>query len=146
LPVARGLPYIHHMKDNLRPGLTCTQTYVTTIDMRARQLKADVFSTPSMISLMERTCTELTEPYLNENEQTVGTHVDMRHLAPTRIGQSVIMSAEIIEVKGNKIRYKVSAQNDDGAKIGTGMHWRAVIDTTFFAIQAINDSDHGGDL
>ena len=133
------------MKDNLRPGLTRTQCYVTTIDMRARQLQADVFSTPSMISLMERTCTDLTEPYLNENEQTVGTHVDVRHLAPTRIGQSVTMTAEIIEVKGNKIRYALAARNDDGAKIGAGTHWRAVIDTTLFAIQALNESNHGGD-
>lgn len=133
------------MSENLRPGLSGTETYVTTIDMRARQLKADVFSTPSMISLMERTRTELTEPYLNENEQTVGTHVEVRHLAPTRIGQSVIMTAEIIEVKGNKIRYALTAQNNDGAKIGAGTHWRSVIDTAFFAIQALNDSDHGGD-
>ena len=123
------------MKDNLRPGLTRTQCYVTTIDMRARQLQADVFSTPSMISLMERTCTDLTEPYLNDNEQTVGTHVDIRHLAPTRIGQSVIVTAAIIEVKGNKIRYTLSAQNDKDVKIGDGTHWRAVINTSIFAIE-----------
>ncbi len=134
------------MKDNLRPGLTRTETYVTTIDMRARQLKADVFSTPSMISLMERTCTELTEPYLDENEQTVGTHVDVRHLAPTRIGQSVIVTAEIIEVKGNKVRYALSARNDNGNKIGDGTHWRAVIDTAFFANGSLLNSKHGGDL
>jgi fluoroacetyl-CoA thioesterase len=121
------------MKDNLRPGLTRTQTYVTTIDMRARQLQADVFSTPSMISLMERTCTDLTEPYLDEDEQTVGTHVEVDHLAPTKIGQSVTMDAEIIEVKGNKIKYFVSASNDDGVKIGEGMQWRAVINTSRFA-------------
>ena len=106
------------MKDSFRPGLTRTQSYVTTIDMRARQLVADVFSTPSMISLMERTCTELTEPYLEDDEQTVGTHVEVDHLAPTRIGQSVTMDAEIIEVKGNKIKYFVTASNDDGVKIG----------------------------
>ena len=121
------------MKDNLRPGLTRTQTYVTTIDMRARQLKADVFSTPSMISLMERTCTDLTEPYLDADEQTVGIHIDVRHLASTRIGQSVTMSAEIIEVKGKRIRYAVTARNDDGVTIGDGTQWRAVVDTRRFA-------------
>ena len=121
------------MKDNLRPGLTRTQSYATTMDMRARQLKADVFSTPSMISLMKRTCTDLTEPYLDEDEQTVGTHVEVDHLAPTKIGQSVIMDAEIIEVKGNKIKYFVSASNDDGVKIGAGTQWRAVINTNRFA-------------
>lgn len=121
------------MKDNLRPGLTRTATYQTTIDMRARQLTADVFSTPSMISLMERTCTELTEPFLDDSEQTVGIHIDVRHLASTRIGQSVTVNAAIIEVKGRKILYAVDALNDAGVKIGAGSQWRAVIDTQRFA-------------
>ena len=121
------------MKDSLRLGLTRTATYQTTIDMRARQLKTDVFSTPSMISLMERTCTELTEPFLDENEQTVGIHIDVRHLASTRIGQAVTINAEVIEMKGRKIRYAVAAFNDDGAKIGEGTQWRAVVDTQQFA-------------
>ena len=101
--------------------------------MRARQLKADVFSTPAMIGLMERTCTELTEPFLDDNEQTVGIHIDVRHLASTRIGQGVTMDAEIIEVKGRKIRYAVDAYNDAGGKIGTGTQWRAVVDIRRFA-------------
>ena len=73
------------MKNELIPGLARTQTYVTTQEMRARQLSADVFSTPAMIGLMERTCVELTEPHLAENEQTVGIHVDVRHLTATKI-------------------------------------------------------------
>ena len=131
------------MKDNLRAGLSRTESYQTTIDMRARQLKADVFSTPSMISLMERTCTDLTEPYLDEDEQTVGTHVEVDHLAPTTIGQSVTMDAEIIEVKGRKIRYTVDAFNDAGVKIGAGTQWRAVVDTQRFAGGIEQEVDHG---
>jgi fluoroacetyl-CoA thioesterase len=145
LLIRSQLTYIGWVKDAIRTGLKRTQTYATSMDMRARQLVADIFSTPSMISLMERTCTELTEPYLDENEQTVGTHVDVRHLAPTRIGQSVTMSAEIIEIKRNRIRYTVSACNDDGAKIGEGTHWRAVIDTNVFANGTTTKSNHGGD-
>lgn len=121
------------MKSTLRLGLNRTASYETTIDMRARQLKADVFSTPSMISLMERTCTELTEPYLDENEQTVGTRIEVDHLAATRIGQRVTMAAEIVEVQGRKIKYFVTATNDAGVKIGAGYQWRAVIDTKRFA-------------
>jgi fluoroacetyl-CoA thioesterase len=123
------------MRDELRPGLTRTQNYLTTLEMRARQLRADVFSTPAMIGLMERTCVELTEPYLDENEQTVGIHVDVRHLAATRIGQSVTVTAEILEVQRNKIRYAVSASNDQGVKIGEGTHRRAVINVTRFATE-----------
>ena len=120
------------MKVDLAPGITRTQSYETTLEMRARQLEADVFSTPAMIGLMERTCVELTEPYLDENEQTVGLHVDVYHLAPTKIGQSVTVTAELLAVKDNKIRYSVSATNDKGVKIGAGHHRRAVINTKRF--------------
>jgi fluoroacetyl-CoA thioesterase len=120
------------MKNELTPGLARTQNYVTTSEMRARQLQADVFSTPAMIGLMERTCVDLTEPYLDQNEQTVGIHVDVYHLAPTKIGQTVTVTAELLEVKDNKIRYSVSATNDEGVKIGAGHHRRAVINTKRF--------------
>ena len=132
------------MKKSLRPGLSRTASYQTTIDMRARQLKSDVFSTPSMIGLMERTCTELTEPFLDDDEQTVGIHIDVRHLASTRIGQAVTMNAVIIEVKGRKIHYAVDAYNDAGAKIGEGTQWRAVVDTRRFAVDADQGIDHAG--
>ena len=104
------------MKSSLEPGLTRTATYVTTLDMRARQLEKDVFSTPAMVGLMERTCVDLTEPHLDPDEQTVGIHVDIYHLAPTRIGQSVTISAEVLEVQENKIRYSVSAEERPGSE------------------------------
>lgn len=121
------------MKNGLVSGLKRSQTYVTTLEMRARQLTADVFSTPAMIGLMERTSVELTEPYLDEHEQTVGIHVDVCHLASTKIGQSVTVTAEILEVKGNKILYANTAFNDQGVKIGEGSHRRAVINQKKFA-------------
>jgi fluoroacetyl-CoA thioesterase len=121
------------MKSELKPGLTHTQTYETTAQMRATQLAADVFSTPAMIGLMEGTCVRLTAPYLDEGENTVGMHVDVHHLAPTKIGQSVTVTAEILEIEGNKIRYAVSAANDAGVKIGEGRHRRAVIQTKKFS-------------
>lgn len=121
------------MKSELKPGLSRTQTYDTTAQMRASQLSADLFSTPAMIGLMEGTCVRLTAPYLDEGENTVGMHVDVYHLAPTKIGQSVTITAEILEVEGNKIRYAVSASNDAGVKIGEGKHRRAVIKPKTFA-------------
>jgi len=116
------------MKNDIKPGLRHFQTYETSGRMRAPQLThADVFSTPSMIGLMEGTCVRLTVPYLDEGENSVGMHVDVYHLAPTKIGQSVTVTAEILEIAGNKIRYAVSAVNDAGVKIGEGTHRRAVI-------------------
>jgi fluoroacetyl-CoA thioesterase len=136
LRIGRCLPYIQTMNHELAPGIARTHSYETTLKMRASQLKADVFSTPAMIGLMERTCVDLTEPYLDKNEQTVGIHVDVRHLAPTKIGQSVTVIAELLEVKKNKLRYAVSATNDQGVKIGEGTHRRAVINTEHFGESA----------
>jgi len=121
------------MKNGLVPGLAHTQTYVTTIEMRAKQLESDIFSTPAMIGLMEYTCVLLVAPYLDKNEQTVGIHVDVRHIAATKIGQSVTVTAELLEVKDNKLRFAVSAANDQDVKIGEGTHRRALINTKRFA-------------
>ena len=122
------------MNEAVTAGITRVQTYMTTLEMRARQLKADVFSTPAMIGLMERTCVELVEPYLDPEEQTVGIHVDVRHMAPTKIGQKVTVTVELLEIKGKRLRYAVSAINDQGVKIGEGMHRRAVINTERFSL------------
>jgi fluoroacetyl-CoA thioesterase len=121
------------MKDGLVPGLVHRQTYRTTLEMRAKQLAPDVFSTPAMIGLMEYTCVLLVAAYLDENEQTVGIHVDVRHMAPTKIGQSVTVTTELLEVKDNKLRFALSAVNDQGVKIGEGTHRRALIDIKQFA-------------
>jgi fluoroacetyl-CoA thioesterase len=85
-----------------------------------------------MIGLMEGTCVRLVQPYLDDNEQTVGIHVDVRHMAPTKIGQSVIVTAELLEIKDHKIKFAVAATNDQGVRIGEGTHRRAVINTKKF--------------
>src|SRR5438132_13166708 len=123
------LCYIDEMKKELIPSLADTQTYVTTLDMRAKQLTADIFSTPAMIGLMELTCVLLVAPYLDENEQTVGIHVDVRHMAPTKIGQGVTVTADLLEVKNNKMRFAVSAVNAQDNNIGRRTHHRAWINT-----------------
>jgi predicted thioesterase len=121
------------MKDGLIAGLINKQTYVTTQEMRASQLTSNVLSTPAMIGIMEGTCLRLVAPYLDENEQTVGIHVDVRHMAPTKIGQSVTVTATLSEVKDNKMRFNVSAVNDNDVKIGEGTHRRALINTKQFS-------------
>jgi fluoroacetyl-CoA thioesterase len=122
------------MKHELISGLTHQQTYVTVLEMRAKQLTADVLSTPAMIGLMEGTCVLLVAPYLEENENTVGFHIDVKHVAATKIGQSVTVTAELLAIKDNKMRFRVSAVNDQGIKIGEGTHRRALIDTKRFAV------------
>jgi len=54
-------------------------------------------------------------------------------MAPTKIGQSVTVTAELLEVKDNKLRFRLSAMNDQHVKIGEGTHRRAMINTNRFA-------------
>jgi len=86
-----------------------------------------------MILLMEITCSRLMAPYFEHNEQTVGFHVDVKHLAPTRIGQRVTVTVRLEEVKERRFRFSVEATNDEGVKIGEGTHLRALINLKQFA-------------
>ncbi len=70
---------------------------------------------------------ELVTPWMDEDEQTVGFHVDVRHLAPTKIGQGVTVRATLEELQGQRFRFAVEATNDKGVKIGTGTHRRSLI-------------------
>ena len=127
------------MKSGLTPGLTHKQAFVITTEMGVKHFPAgvsSVLSTPSMIGLMERTCVELLNPYMDENEQTVGFHVDVKHLAPTKIGQSITVTATLLEIKDKRYRFAVEATNDQGVKIGDGSHRRALINVKEFAGKA----------
>ena len=124
------------MKDTLRTGMIFEQTISTTPDMGIVHLGPDaprMYSTPAMIQLMEGTCVRFLTPYMNEGEQTVGFHVDVRHLAPTQIGQRVTGRARLEEIKGRRLKFTVEAYNEEGTKIGEGLHERAVIDINRFS-------------
>ena len=94
----------------------------------------NVFSTPSMISEMEETCRLLLkEQFLDNNDEfdSVGTLVDIRHLAATPIGAEITLNAEIINVGDSRILFKVSAK-DKVELIGEGKHERFIINIPRF--------------
>ena len=66
----------------------------------------EVFATGFMIVLMEWTCTQLMEPHLDVGEGSLGTHVDVSHLAATPPGMTVKVDVEVAEVQGRKIVFK----------------------------------------
>lgn len=82
-----------------------------------------VFGTPAMIGLMENAAWEAVQPELPAGETTVGTLVHVRHLAATPVGGHVVATAELIEIDGRRLVFKVSAQ-DDTQLIGEGTHER----------------------
>ena len=86
----------------------------------------EVFATGFMIVLMEWTCTQLMEPHLDVGEGSLGTHVDVSHLAATPPGMTVKVDVEVAEVQGRKIVFKVRA-HDGLDLIGEGRHERVVV-------------------
>jgi fluoroacetyl-CoA thioesterase len=93
----------------------------------------NVFSTPSMIAEMEETCRLLLkEQFIPEaNSDSVGTLVNVRHLAATPVGAVVLLTAKIIESKNRKVTFEVEA-SDKIEKIGEGIHERVVINIPKF--------------
>ncbi len=90
-----------------------------------------VFSTPMMIGLMENAALNCAQLGLEDGYSTVGTHLDVKHLAATPIGQKVKATAELIEIVGKKLIFKVEAF-DTVEKIGEGIHGRYIIESKQF--------------
>ena len=124
------------MKDTLKVGMGHEKVITTTPDMGISHMGPGVpsmYSTPSMIGLMEGTCVEFLTPHMEAGEQTVGFHVDVKHIAPTKIGQKVRGKVTLKEIKGRRLLFTVEAFNEDGTKVGEGTHERAVVNISKFA-------------
>jgi predicted thioesterase len=91
-----------------------------------------VLSTPHMIGWMERNCRDTVLPLLDPGHDTVGTHVNVAHLAAAPIGMNVTFRCEITAVQGRRIEFHVEAW-DEKEKIGEGTHQRAIINVAKFA-------------
>ena len=93
----------------------------------------NVFSTPSMIAEMEETCRLLLkEEFLQDEEwDSVGTLVNIRHLKATPVGTEVKLKARVIDVKDRRVTFEVDAV-DKIEKIGEGLHERTVINVPEF--------------
>lgn len=92
---------------------------------------ARVLGTPWLIMLLEMTARNTIKRYLEDGFDSVGTHVDVRHLAATPLGMSAIFHAEIVEVNDRRVRCKVEAF-DEKEKIAEGTHERFVIHVARF--------------
>ena len=87
-----------------------------------------VFGTPFMAAMMENAAQTALQNFLDEDKGSVGTHLDIRHDAPTPVGRKVFVEAEIVSVSenGKMVDFKVSAWDEKGP-IGSGTHTRAII-------------------
>lgn len=120
----------------IQTGLTCKKKITVTPEMTAAAMGSgtlEVLATPSMIALMEGTAQEAVQNLLEDGQGTVGTRIDVRHLAATPVGMEVTCTAEVTEVDRRRIVFTVKAK-DEKEVIGEGIHERFVIDNEkFFA-------------
>lgn len=95
----------------------------------------DVFATPAMIALMEKTCLNSVAPYLEQGMGTVGTQLNVAHVAATPIGMQVRCQSVLSEIDGRRLVFTVTAF-DEAGKIGEGTHERFIIDEVKFQMKA----------
>jgi predicted thioesterase len=98
----------------------------------ARDGMPAVLSTPNLIGLLERTAREALAPFLEADERSVGAEVELRHFAPTPIGQRVTCTARVIQVEAKAVTFQIEAR-DQHELIARGLNKRAVIRGGAFA-------------
>ncbi|MGZ8231765.1 MAG: thioesterase family protein [Burkholderiales bacterium] len=118
----------------LHPGLTGTAEILVGTRDTAPHVgsgKVKVLATPVMVSLMEEASLYAVEGLLPPGHQTVGTRLDITHVAATPVGLRVTARAEVTRVDGRRITFRVWA-DDEKERIGEGTHERIVIEVARF--------------
>ena len=127
------------MKASLQPGVTSVKQVVVdrgrTIGFMGEE--ARTYATPSMILDIEHTCRELIVAHADPSEDSVGTEVCIKHLAPTLLGMTVEITVKVVSVEGRKVQFEVAVKDEFDA-VGSGTHTRFVVDKakTFERIKA----------
>lgn len=128
------------MKDTLIAGLTheaeITITRAMLVPSLSDKLTAfagmpPVFATAMMVGFIEAVCIQCLRGHLSEGQHTVGTHVNVSHIAATPEGMKVRVSVELEHVDGRMLSFRVKAFDEAGL-IGEGTHQRAIIDIERF--------------
>lgn len=115
-------------------GIKGREEVIVTKELTAKELGSgtlNVFATPAMIALMEKTAWKSVQDYLEEGQGTVGIALDIKHLSATPLGMKVICESELIEVEGKKLTFSVKAFDEKGL-IGEGRHERFIVSNEKF--------------
>ena len=124
--------------ETIKIGNKAIDEYVVTQKDTAKTFDSgglDILATPMLICSAERSCKNMVDPLLDEGLGTVGTLVDIRHLAPTPVGMKYFCESEITAVEGRMIRFHVVLK-DEVETIGEGIHERFVINNERFTAKA----------
>ncbi|MBE3582762.1 MAG: hemerythrin domain-containing protein [Limnochordaceae bacterium] len=129
-------PTQHPSPSSLAPGLAAEQQFVVEPEDAAAAVGSGglpVLATPTLLAWMERVAYELVAPYLPPDQSTVGTQVELRHLAPTPVGGVVRVRAELTQYEQARRRliFRIDAF-DPWEHIGAAQHERVIIDSPRF--------------
>ena len=117
------------MKNTLAAGLETTRELVVdhdrTIDFMGED--ARVYATPMLVRDIEVACRELLLGHLDPGEDSVGTRVELDHLAPSVLGSRISIHAKLVEVKGRAVAFDITG-SEGAATICRGRHARFVVD------------------
>jgi predicted thioesterase len=117
------------MKSTLVAGLSTTRVFAIdrerTIDFMGES--ARVYATPMLVRDIEMACREFLLGHLDPGEDSVGTRVEVDHLAPTLAGMTVRIEAKVAEVKGRGVTFEISG-SDGIDTICRGKHARFIVD------------------
>lgn len=111
------------------PGASAEVSQTVTPDRTASALGnpgVDVFGTPFVVALLENAAAAVIHPHLPPGASTVGTMVEMKHLAATPLGMTVRAKATLLETDGKRFLFSVEAW-DEREKIAEGRHERFVV-------------------
>jgi predicted thioesterase len=120
--------------DALKAGLTGSARLVVGEEHTAPRVgsgRVHVLATPVMINLIEAAALEAIERLLPAGHQSLGTLLNVRHIAATPVGMRVSARAEVLAVEGRTVRFRVEAR-DEKELIGDGTHERVVVNVAKF--------------
>ena len=118
----------------ITPGLTGHADLTVAEEHTAPRVgsgRIHVLATPVMINLIESAALKAIEHLLPPGHQSLGTHLDVKHIAATPVGMMVRATAEVIAVDGRAIRFRVRAE-DEREEIGGGEHERVIVNVERF--------------
>jgi predicted thioesterase len=119
---------------HIKPGQTGTAQIIVAREHTAPFVgsgRIAVLATPVMINVIEAAALEAIEHLLPEGHQSLGTHLDVSHVAATPVGLRVTATAEVVKVEGRTITLRVEA-HDEVEMIGNGTHQRVVVSVLRF--------------
>jgi len=110
------------------------KTRVDSSNMASQVAKGalPVFGTPFLIGLAEKAAFDVVEKQLDPSMTTVGTRLDMRHLAATPLGMDVTAEATLVKQEKKTLEFDINVVDSTQEKVGEGKHWRAIVDKAKF--------------